>query len=701
MSVINGTSAPDTLDGTISGDTMHGNGGDDLLRGQGGDDVIYGDAGDDLLWGGTGVDIVHGGDGDDQILVGNDAVYGEAGDDYFELESTSNFGLTFTSIVDGGDGFDYLETSPYGYGGMMYLDQGIHAGGFNVSNVEFISLGDTAWTVYGGEKDDIILGGLHSVEIHGGGGLDLIVGLDGDDLLYGDGGDDLIDGGLGDDRIDGGAGFDIIDYSAADFGLTINLQSTSAQNTGHGVDTLTNIEGLYGSNYADVLTGNASDNMLDGGLGNDVLDGGAGADELWGGLGDDAYWVDNVGDLVQEFAGEGFDTVASFVSYTLAADIEKLLLLGSAINATGNSGGNILVGNALANTLDAGASGDILDGGAGADTLIGGSGDDSYWIDNTGDQIIEQAGQGFDTVASFVSYTLSANVEKLILLGSAGFGVGSAQTNIMVGNALDNTLDGGGGADWMEGGVGADAYWVDNVGDTVVELAGEGFDTVASFVSYTLAANVEKLLLLGSAVTATGNSGGNILVGNALANTLDAGASGDILDGGAGADTMIGGTGDDSYWVDDAGDQIVEQVGQGFETVASFASYTIGANVEKLILLGSAVSATGNATANILVGDALANTINGMGGDDWLEGGMGADTFVLAPGAGHDRIVDFGLGGERDALNVAAYIAASVTWTVAQQGADTLVAFANGDSVLLEQTLSSHVVQSGGELAWI
>jgi Ca2+-binding RTX toxin-like protein len=278
--------------------------------------------------------------------------------------------------------------------------------------------------------------------------------------------------------------------------------------------------------------------------------------------------------------------------------------------------------------------------------------------------------------------------------------VGSAQTNILVGNALDNTLDGGAGADWMEGGAGADAYWVDNAGDTVIELVGEGFDTIASTVSYTLAANVEKLLLLGSALTATGNSGGNILVGNALANTLDAGGSGDILDGGTGADTMIGGTGDDSYWVDDAGDAIVELVGEGFETVASFVSYTLAANVEKLILLGTATAATGSAQTNILVGNALGNTINGLGGDDWLEGGAGVDHFVFGPGAGHDRIVDFGLGGEHDVLDLSAYVTASVTWSVTQQGADTLVAFANGDSVLLADTLQAHVVQNGGELVW-
>src|SRR4030095_265564 len=102
-----------------------------------------------------------------------------------------------------------------------------------------------------------------------------------------------------------------------------------------------------------------------------------------------------------------------------------------------------------------------------------------------------------------------------------------------------NVLDGRAGADTMTGGVGNDTYLVDNAGDVVTELAGEGTDTVQSSITYTLGANVENLTL-------TGNNPING-TGNALVNTLRGNGANNILDGQAGADTIIGGAGNDTY----------------------------------------------------------------------------------------------------------------------------------------------------------
>ncbi|MEZ0241770.1 MAG: calcium-binding protein, partial [Sphingomonas sp.] len=134
---------------------------------------------------------------------------------------------------------------------------------------------------------------------NGGEGADLIHGMDGDDdllggegndSLYGDAGIDSLTGGDGDDFLDGGAGNDTALYRDAASAVTVDLRITAAQATGGaGSDTLTGIENLEGSAYADHLTGSTSGNILTGGDGNDVLDGRGGPDKLYGGDGADTF----------------------------------------------------------------------------------------------------------------------------------------------------------------------------------------------------------------------------------------------------------------------------------------------------------------------------------------------------------------------------------------------------------------------------
>ena len=191
-----------------------------------------------------------------------------------------------------------------------------------------------------------------------------------------------------------------------------------------------------------------------------------------GGAGNDTYVVDNAGDTVTELSGEGTDLVQSSVSYTLGANVDNLTLTGSAnIDGTGNGDVNAIIGNSGNNTLD---------GGAGADTMTGGAGNDTYVVDDVGDVVVEGASEGIDTVQTSVSYTLTANVENLILTGNGNISAnGNGFANSITGNSGDNTLDGGAGPVTMTGGLGNDTYVVDNVGDVVVELPpGHGYRAV-------------------------------------------------------------------------------------------------------------------------------------------------------------------------------------------------------------------------------
>ena len=265
-----------------------------------------------------------------------------------------------------------------------------------------------------------------------------------------------------------------------------------------------------------------------------------------GGLGNDTYLVDNTGDIVTETSTivTEIDTVSTVITYTLGDYVEKLILTGAAgINGFGNSLNNTITGNSAAN---------LLNGGVGADTLIGGLGNDTYNVDNTGDVVSETSTLAveIDQVNASVTYSLSANVENLTLIGASTInGTGNSLNNILIGNAAANILNGGVGADTMTGGAGNDTYVVDNTGDVVTETSTllTEIDVVNSSITYTLGANIEKLTLTGTdLINGTGNSLANTLTGNITANILDGGLGNDSINGGAGDDLIIGGAGNDS-----------------------------------------------------------------------------------------------------------------------------------------------------------
>jgi len=359
---------------------------------------------------------------------------------------------------------------------------------------------------------------------------------------------------------------------------------------------------------------------------------------------------------------------------------------GTTIDGTGlddilmgrDGANNILTGNGGDDVLIAGNGNDTLDGGSGNDLMVGGTGNDTYVVDSAGDSIVENAGEGTDTVQASISYSLAANLENLTLTGSANING--------TGNSLDNVITSNSGIDTLTGGAGNDTYVVNNAADVIVENAGEGTDTVQAAFSYTLGANIENLTLLGTgSINGTGNSLDNVISGTDGNNTITGGAGNDMLFGGNGNDTYAFGLNDGTDIISDTSgtDAIVVNAGgaalTGLDAIASGNNLQIAFNGESITVTNhfngtpvESITFSGGATFNgvslgsgaynlptdhsgtwsgsngndIVAGDNNAQSLNGgngndiifgNGGDDTLEGGSGND--ILVGGTGNDTYV--------------------------------------------------------------
>jgi trimeric autotransporter adhesin len=736
--ILTGNDGANILDSFDGQDTLDGGAGNDTLYGGAGNDTLYGGAGFDRLEGGLGDDELDGGSGIDTLLgdVGNDSLQGGEGNDTL-------FGADGNDDLDGGAGRDGMAG---GRGDDTYhadsedlpVTEALNAG-YDVviaefdyvlpANVEHLILGGTAVSGTGNALGNLLEGNAQN---------NILAGLDGNDTLNGKSGADTMRGGAGDDvyMVDN-VGDRVIELPNQLSGRIVLSQGTDRVVVEFSQNLLAyllpdNVEILQMTRAQDVAwptyfyaTGNVLDNrifgtpgyeIISGGDGNDYIDGGGGGDALQGGTGNDTFIVNDAYTTVQELGGEGRDKVFSSVAVRfLSANVEDATLTGTAsVELRGNNLNNVLEGN----------SGDnFLQGFGGNDTMAGGLGNDAYVVNGgvAGDIVIEGGSAGIDTVYAYVTnYTLPANVEILYLVQSPtepGInGTGNILANQIYGNGFVNAidggagddslygyggddlllgglgndyLDGGNGTDTMRGGAGNDTYVV-NVGtDAVIEsVADGGTDVVQSSASFSLntvnAAGVENLILLGTAVSGTGNALNNLIVGNAVDNTL-AGGSGndtlnggtgndtmsgdsgnDILDGGLGNDTMTGGLGNDQFYVDSGSDVVSEDgvAGSGIDQVYASANFALPDNVENLTLTGSAALGTGNALANVVIGNASDNTLSGGDGNDTLYGGLGNDTLiggngndVLYGGDGDDRYV-VGSGGDA----VVEYLNAGIDW---------------------------------------
>lgn len=745
--IVFGGDGHDAIFAESGNDVVFGGGGNDLIAGGDGNDVLSGDDGDDQIYGESGNDALFGRDGNDELvgMEGNDRLDGGAGNDLLDGgtgadEMLGGAGDDRYGVDDAADTVSELANE--GNDTVLTSLDATTLG----ANVENLTLtGSANLEGYGNELDNLLIGNRGNNTLAGGGGNDRLDGGLGADTLIGGGGDDtyVVDnvgdavvelagegvetvrasvshalaanfedliltgvgtidaagneldnhlvGNDGNNRLDGGAGADAMAGGRGnDIYVVDRVGDVVTESAVEGSDTVisgidyalgANVENLTLSGIGDRHgTGNELDNVIVGNAGNNVLDGGSGADTLAGGAGDDNFIIDNVGDTVIEAMDAGVDAVFAAVTCTLSGNVENLSLTGSTnIDGTGNESANTLTGNTGANRLD---------GGTGADAMAGGSGDDTYVVDSVGDVVREFFGEGSDSVLASVSFVLPEHVENLALTGNAAInGTGNAFDNLLVGNDAANVLDGVAGSDTMSGGAGDDIYYVDTLGDRVIEATNGGDDTVRTTVSLIAPDNVERIELLGGdALDATGNALDNILIGNGGNNRLD---------GGTGGDAMVGGAGDDVYIADNAGDAVTEAMLEGADTVFAKVSHALSANVENLTLTGAAdIDATGNELANTLLGNGGRNILDGGAGADAMAGGAGNDDYIV-DNAGDTVIEAFNAGIDTLYTDIS-YVLPENVENLTLTGSGNIDAGGNGADNILTGNVGDNFISGGG-----
>ena len=323
-------------------------------------------------------------------------------------------------------------------------------------------------------------------------------------------GDDTIIQNAANNFLNGGAGIDTVSYDAATAGIGLDLNIAAAQNTGGaGIDTVTNFEHVIGSAFADTLIASATTWSLTGGAGDDLLVAGPtvppGSLGMYGGDGNDVLMLGGGEEWLD--GGAGFNTVDCSNATT-----GVLLTTNGHAGASAVTLQNIqkIVGSSFADTLYAFGTGIVLVGAAGDDTLIslfggssltGGTGNDTYQLSgDLSDQIIENDGEGIDTVIARGTYALGASLENLTLveLHSADpfagasvpppnqpedwNGTGNELGNVIIGNQGSNALVGLGGADMLRGGAGPDVLSGGAGNDTFKDSAASlNGDTITDF----------------------------------------------------------------------------------------------------------------------------------------------------------------------------------------------------------------------------
>jgi Ca2+-binding RTX toxin-like protein len=729
---LRGTSENDHLKGLTGHDRLDGGTGRDILEGGRDNDVLIGGVGDDVLWSEVwSIGVFDAGPlikSVDQMLqiydvpnanfyaadwlsggLGNDFLFGSAGDDalFGGGDKDVIYGAAGADIIMGDSNYIPID-KPYErddwYARANHRDGVIS---FDFGDAELV---DNAATVGGG---DVIYAGHGNDYVLGEGGNDELFGEEGDDFLWGGNDDDHLVGGdgndtllgdlggigsifAGNDTIDGGEGND----SAFGEGGEDKLFGGAGQDYLDGGDE---DDFLSGGESDDMLVGGAGDDNLIGGNGNDILNGGEGSDNLSGGLGNDNYLVDSELDVISENTGAGFDQVESSANFTLSENIENLALTGASdINATGNSGRNMIFGNSGHNVLTGAGGSDVLSGGAGNDTYV-------FNIGDGVDQIIDSVegnrisfGEGIapdslrllqsprgsnqfvlgygvnDSVAmvgvlhfDFEDGTTLSRTDIELLLSSksvntqadnsGGAVYGGAVNDSLLGGIASDMIYGGDGNDLIQGGGGNDQVNGGSGVDTIIFGRDYGQDIIDTSENAPGAADIIEFdtSVVAGDILLSRNAGQLVL---SIQGTSDSLTINGFFEGDA-----ISGTGVSQFTFTDGTIWRAAQIKQKlmFETFRD--DTLVGSEIDD-VLVGRAgndqiVGGTGNDSLfggsgnDLLDGGEGNDYLSGGEGNDRLDGGPGAD--VLVGGGGNDYLLGreggntyvFGYGSGVDAIN--------------------------------------------------
>ncbi len=389
-----------------------------------------------------------------------------------------------------------------------------------------------------------------------GDGGDTLNGGAGADQIYGGAGDDVLNGGAGNDLLFGGLGSDAASYADAPGGVKVNLALGGAQNTqSAGTDTLSAIENLIGSAFADGLHGDDSANRLEGGAGDDVLVGAPGDDVLQGGAGNDvlngndgldtASYADAPAGVSvkvgrsgpQDTIGAGLDTLVKIENLAGSAFDDRLIgdagdnTLsggGGADRLSGDFGNDTLIGEGGDDLLEGQVGNDVLIGGAGSDTALYGSAPGAVSVDLSLSAAQDTVGAGTDTLQEVENLKGSAFSDHLSGDENANRLFGENGDDTLLGQAGKDELHGGAGNDTLNGGPDADVLKGDDGADDL--NGGPGADQL------------------------NGGAGDDALAGSSEDDVLLGGDGHDTLNGGAGQDRLTGGAGNDRFVFANPGD---------------------------------------------------------------------------------------------------------------------------------------------------